>query len=334
LNLRPSTHFLRGETIVQVITGQNVAHQIPLPEGATVREILLDGRDIADLVDVSARPLQVPTQKGVHTYTVVWQKPQELSWLPKIPSLSVEGPFTNGGIQYELPPGWSVLWTSSSPFGPRVTLWARLVVALVGFIIFNYFFKLPCSRRIAIPLFAGAWCISPQVGLMIAAWLFLSQIILTIACTPESSTTQFILGKRIRREFYVILALPLVAIGCLLLRAFTSGMELGISGYGSSPSQLVWYIDRGLSSMAAPSVVVIPPWAWRSALFLWGVVAALLALSIARRVFQSVEALPYPPAPTTTATNLEDGGISADELSLTNSAPNPTQSPESKTGAE
>lgn len=290
VSLEPSTHFLKGETNLEIRAGQSGLQRLTLPDGAIARSFLVDGRDLTYLLNTNSSVLELPLQRGVHSYLVRWQAPQELTWRPRLPRIEVGAPFVNGIVNYTTPPRWITLWTSSSNFGPRVTFWITLLTALVGFVALSYFVALPCSRVIATVLISGAWYMSVRAGIYMGVWLLICGLLLSLSKRSEGPIRAWFASTKSRRVTYPLLFAPLTMVGLWLQRAFQAGPDLGLRGVGTGSQTLRWYVDRGADSLPVPAVVMVPPWVWQVTLLLWSVFAAMMAIIIVRKILQSMGA--------------------------------------------
>ena len=287
LDFHPSTHYLKANTSLVVRAGQNGVQLVTLPEGASVREVEIDGQDALYLVNSSTRPLELPIRRGLHSYRVAWTQPAELYWMQKLPLLELDQPFTNGVVRYSIPKGWLVVGVSSEDFGPLVTLWFKLAIGVLGFLLVSLILPLPLARSFALLLFVGGWGIGVGVGVMVAAWLFFCGSLMVLRRNAEPSIQQFLQQKMVTQFKYLFLSMPLLYIGFMLQAAFISGPDVGLRGVGTSSNLLSWYIDRGIGSLPTPIVIAIPALAWQSLLLLWAVLAMLAVITVILRVLDS-----------------------------------------------
>ncbi len=288
VSLEPSTHFLKGETNLEIRAGQSGLQRVSLPEGAIARTFLVDGRELTYLLNTNSTVLEIPLQRGVHTYQIRWQAPRELSWIPRLPRIDVGAPFVNGIINYTAPPRWITLWTSSTSFGPRVTFWITLFTGLLGFLGLSYFVGIPCSRITATLLISGAWYMSVRAGLYMSVWLLICGITLSLSKRSEAPIRDWFASSKCRRMTYLLVFAPLSLIALWLQRAFQAGPDLGLRGVGTSSQTLRWYVDRGADSLPIPTVVLVPSWVWQVTLLLWSVFAAMMAIMIVRKILHSM----------------------------------------------
>jgi hypothetical protein len=241
---------------------QGGRHEIRLPEGARVREVLADGQPLV-LRDQDGR-LELPLLPGTHTLQIDWQVERGYSVATRPGTVALAAPASNVTTTIALPPSRWLLAAAGGGVGPAILYWAELAVFVALALLLGGLGRTPLATHEWLLVGLGLSTFSWGVLLIFAAWVFALEW--RRRWTAEVRPWVFD-GTQI-----ALALLTLVALGSLLA-AIPNGLlgspDMHVSGSGSHAGQLEWLHDRVDGELPRPVVVSVSIWFYKAAMLAW-----------------------------------------------------------------
>ena len=286
LRARPGASGTDFDLSLNLRTTRGASHVIDLPPGAEGVSVTVQGRDASASASssVSGRSVHLVLTPGKSQYVVHFRTPQ--SWSPwwSAPTIDLHAPSTNARLVVE---GVGQRWV----FGA----WGRglaPIVLFLGILIGVSALAWALSKYRAVPLGPGHWALL-LFGLVTSSAWGLAIVVGWLVATANLPRVYAVAGKWRRRLWltgYAGLGLAMLA-NCMeaLSKTFTGYPESYIEGVDCSSSSLAWYMDRVSAQLSEMGTLVsLPLWAYRLAMFAWALAVARLVVRIGLWVWSMV----------------------------------------------
>jgi hypothetical protein len=180
----------------------------------------------------------------------------------------------NARVRVALPNDRWLWFTTGPSWGPRVLLWAYVLLLLAAAAVLTRLPRNPLRRGEWWLLGLGLTQAPVGVAVFIAAWFF--AIALRGTWQPTSEWYK-------RLVQFSLAVFTLVFLGCLAGTVYAGLVEnpdMLVSGTASAESLgLAWYVDRAAETFPVAHVLSMPLWVWRLLNLVW---ALWLAMSLVR----------------------------------------------------
>jgi hypothetical protein len=251
---------------------------ITLPEGASLKSVLLDGAPTRTRSE-SGR-LMLLLNPGTHNTQITYSLNTAIALLQRAPKILVDGASHNVTIQ--VAPGterW-LIWTDRSTWGPAIVFWSKLVSVVLLCVGLTYVGLLPVSYLGAVFLGTGLATL-PLIAIAIPlVWLGLVRVL------PESAGIQRIAPRWLISTGFCILSLIALT---LFYRIVQIGLVLQppmlVAGNQSTSSLLRWFVDHASGQLPDPWILSLPMWCWRAFALVWATWLATAVIRWIRRSF-------------------------------------------------
>ncbi len=300
-DVTPGQRLLEATLTLTIRTSQGGTQTLTLPEGAAVQSVSWGDQPRA--IRPQGRKLALPLDPGEQVVTVKWQQPWERSAHEVVPPVDLGGPAVNVQATLHLGEERWLLWAHGPHWGPAVLLWSHLLLLLLAAALLG--------RLRGLPLRTGHWLLLGLGLVQVPAAL----LVVVVAWFAALAWRQQRVVDVTRRVLWANLAqlalvgLTAVFFGVLyfaIQQNLIGGVDMQVSGAGSTGEALNWYVDRVAGALPQPGMCSLPLTAWRIGMLLWALwlVSALLRwLPWAWRAFSAGglwyrRAAKLPPAPT------------------------------------
>lgn len=262
-----------SELKLHLVSSKGSEQHIELPEGAQVKQVLVD--DEARATDEDSRTLIVPINPGQHWISVEWRQPEAHSLRMSTPGAAIGSTYVNHGIQVQMPADRWVLLAGGPAMGPAILFWGVTLVTLLVAVVLGRFRYLPLKTLHWVLLVLGLCAGWIQAMIPIALWFFVMHWRRQL--DPQR------LGRTPFNLLQLLLAGFSLFVFAVLVAAIPHGLlgspDMGITGNGSSQYQLNWFVDRGENTLTQAWIVSIPLWIYRALMLVWSLWLALHLLN-------------------------------------------------------
>lgn len=245
---------------------------VTLPPAAQITGLALNGQTIPARVDRGG--LVVPLKPGEQDLRVLWKTPTALDRYARAEGVSLPAETANVTTVINVPADRWVLLAGGPLRGPAVRFWGVLAFSLLAGAFLGRLRNSPLKTIEWLLLGIGLTQVSVSEACIVVAWLFL------LAWRGRADTGKI---RPLAFDFLQILIVAVTAIALgILIHAVGAGLlgspEMFISGNGSTPSALRWYLDRGPGQLPEPWLISISVWWYRLAMLAWALWLAMALL--------------------------------------------------------
>jgi hypothetical protein len=249
-----------------------------LPEGATVKEITIDGAK-QTVQDMS--PLMIPIRPGKQSIRVKWSTDEGIKIIEHTPVPTLSTPTTNLVIALALPADRWPLFVGGPSMGPALLYWGVLIVIILIALLLGRVKFVPVTTLQWLLLGVGMSTINIPGSLVVVVWFFL------MALRGQKSPDNYIAHNSLQ----VFLVLLTVLAAHSLLTAIPQGLlaspQMQITGNGSTDALLQWFQDRSDQHIPSGWVISLPIWVYRVVMLLWSLWLVFAVLKWAPWAWQS-----------------------------------------------
>ncbi|TWI75643.1 hypothetical protein LZ24_00694 [Desulfobotulus alkaliphilus] len=267
-------------------SGKAFLHPIKNPEGATIKEIRING-ELQPLPGEN-EDLLLPLTPGTHRVQFVWEMEEQKKPLlrPRIlsmPKMDMAMPTANITQEIHLDKNQWLLWTYGPLLGPGVRIWGWIFLVLTATALLSFRpDKSPLRTRDWLLLGLGLVSLSPFAVLIVGAGFFIFD---------WRSRQNAPMGV-LHNLWQCGLGLLLVTMALLLLEGVRNGLlgipDMQIAGNGSHTGLLRWTADRSEGLLPSAGVFTMPLFFWRLLMFAWALWLAGRVLSWAPWAWQAL----------------------------------------------
>jgi hypothetical protein len=261
LEVSPGIRILKANLRLSIRSSTGGVHEIALPGGARVQQLLLDNKPTP--IRQKGEKLRVTLKPGARRVFVSWQQPGGIAPWQGVPPVGLGGKAANARVVLNLPSDRWLLWAGGPSWGPAILFWGYLILILMVAAVLP---RLPGNSLRPwqwILLGLGITQIPAPAALVVVGWFFAMGF---RARYPQSRPLLHDLMQ------LCLLGWTVAAMFCLYM-AVHQGLlvqpDMEVMGAGSSDTRLVWYLDRVDGRMHTPYILSVSIWAWRFAMLLW-----------------------------------------------------------------
>jgi hypothetical protein len=274
-------------------------HAVTLPAGATLQSVTINKE--SQPIRQNGAAVTLPMAPGRQEIRLEWREPRGLrAWF------SVEGtglgiPSINASTLVHLPADRWILLVGGPRLGPAVLFWSLLVIALMAALVLGALPITPLRWPHWFGLAIGLSQVPVPASIVIVGWL------LALGARRRYAVASGVWFNLRQVALAAWTLAALVGLFWVVQQGLLGAPEMQISGNGSSPLLLNWYVDRTDGSLPRPWIVSVPILVYRLAMLAW---ALWLAAALVRWLRWGWESLnteglwkPWrrPPAPDATA---------------------------------
>ncbi len=233
---------------------------VQLPAGAVVQSLKVNDKD--EPIRVNEQRLQLALHPGSQDVHLTFYCPGGLGNWFVTPTVTIGGKAVNANLTVNLPTDRWLLMSYGPSWGPKVLLWAYLLLLVGAAYVLARLPKSPMRFWQWWLLGLGLTQVPVLLALAIASWFFV--IVLRGAWEP---------GRRVWRVLFrlFVAAWTLMFLGCLtgvVYDGLVSNPDMLVSGGGNGLS-LNWYVDRITNALPTARVLSVPIAIWRILNLLW-----------------------------------------------------------------
>lgn len=277
------------ELKLQLNASQAQSFVFPLPAGASLQSVALDGMTMPSTVN--EQQLKVQLKPGRQQLTINWQENTAQSLLVNSSALTLPLAAANIYLEMALAQDRWILAVGGPAIGPALLFWGMLLVLLLLALLLPKLIQSPLKRRHWLMLFAGICTVSFYIPLLITLWL--------LAVSRRGQITQALQGSQGRLKQLGLLLLSLSALLALFSAipyGLLSAPDMQLVGNGSYQQQLYWYQDFSQPELPQAWVLSLPLWCYQLAMLLWSLWLATALTRWLPWVWQQLSYLGFWPA--------------------------------------
>lgn len=264
LRLRPGERLLQAELTLQIRASQGGWRTLRLPAGAVLQEVQLGGAP--RVVRLQDGALQLPLQPGMQEAVVRWQQPWQFALWQSAPQVDLGGSAANVRVTFEVPDSRWLLWAQGPAWGPAILFWSQLVLALLLALGLALAGVRPLLPRQWLWLSLGLLQLPVPMSLLVIGWFAV------LAWRGDHGTQPLWRPWKHNLLQLVLVGWTLAFLGTLYAALHTNlvfGVDMQVSGGGSSNQALQWYVDRVSQQTPVAGYLSVPMWVWRGLMLAW-----------------------------------------------------------------
>ena len=239
-------------------------HLITLPQELEVLEVRRNGASLN--LQPRENRLSLPVSPGAQTYTLKLRNQEDIGFFTSSPGIDLGLLAANINLRTVLGEDRWILYVSGPAAGPAVLYWGELlVVLLLAFLL---------ARSSVSSLKCWQWFLL-VLGFSTFSWMALFTIalwLIVIDWRVRCESCQSWSARKFNAMQVSIVILTVVMLEGLIgnvLMGLSGVPDMGISGYGSSGSNLAWFADKSDSLLPAVKVFSLPIWLYRVFMLAW-----------------------------------------------------------------
>jgi hypothetical protein len=271
LTLAPGLRSSDATLDLTVRASRGGEHALTLPAGATLQSVTINQQ--SQPIRQNGAAVILPIAPGRQEVRLEWREPRGLAaWFP-VAGVGLGVPSTNASILVQVPADRWILLVGGPRLGPAVLFWSLLVIALMVALLLGAFPLTPLRWPQWFGLAIGLSQVPIPASIVIVGWLLALGVRRRYGV---ASVVSFNL-RQVALAAWTLAAL--VALFWVVRQGLLGSPEMQISGNGSTPSLLDWYVDRTDGSLPRTWIVSVPILVYRGAMLAW---ALWLAAALVR----------------------------------------------------
>lgn len=262
------TRLLTGNLLLKINATQGSELQVELPEGATVREIMVGlGRSATEYPPPDGHVVTLPISPGEKAYRISWELERSLSFMFRSPEVKLQTPARNIDVQVEFQGNRWTVFLAGPLMGPAVLFWGVVIVILVIAIGLSLLPNFPLTRTDAVILSLGATLSNVWVLLLVGGWF------VAIWVRGKNEQRLLELEEPYFQGIQVLLAtlssIALIALVITIPQALLGSPDMQIVGNDSTSNVFRWYTDQINDYLPQVTVFSLPNWIYLLLMLAW-----------------------------------------------------------------
>ena len=258
----PGKRFHKANLNLSLRSSQGDQHKIILPEGATLENVKINGKE--QPIRAQGREVVLPLQPGSQSFELAWLQAASASIAIKTPAVQINEKAVNADVQVQMPRNRWILWAKGPRLGPAVLFWSYLFVIILAAIGLGRVTWMPIKTWGWLLLGLGLTQIHPLLSLLIVGWL------LALGFRKKQPLAEkafvFNLGQLLLVAWTVT---ALIGLYYAVKKGLLGLPYMQIEGNDSSDFFLKWTQDRIDGFMPQATVYSLPLLVFRVLMLLW-----------------------------------------------------------------
>jgi hypothetical protein len=271
LDVTPGARLQTAVLALDIRSSQGGVQRLTLPAGAEIQELTVDGQLAPIRKDGAVLVLSLRT--GLQHVRLAWQQPGGLGPLASVPAVDLGREAVNARVVVHLPYARWLIYVGGPSWGPAVLWWAYLAACLLAALVCGSFRTSPLRSWQWALLALGLAQIPAYAAAIVVAWFFFIEWRRRRALPTAWAHDARQIGLGVWTAAAFVCLYGAVHTGLLTVP------DMQVAGAGSTPTALVWYVDRIAGAMPTPWVVSLPMWVWQAVMLAWSL---WLAVSLLR----------------------------------------------------
>jgi hypothetical protein len=271
LSLKPGLRSSDATLDLAVRASRGGEHTLALPAGATLLQVTINKE--SQPIRQNGAAVTLPLVPGRQEIRLEWREPRGLGASFTVAGAGLGVPSINASTLVEIPADRWILLVGGPRLGPAVLFWSLLVIALMASLLLGALPLTPLRWPHWFGLAIGLTQVPVPASILIVGWL----LALGARRRYAASSGVWFNLRQIALAAWTLAALA--ALFWVVQQGLLGAPEMQISGNGSTPGLLNWYVDRTEGALPRPWVVSVPIVVYRLAMLAW---ALWLAAALVR----------------------------------------------------